>query len=155
MKAEWDRTDEPRGAMMRKDTCVAGIPVLRLCRMSLTALLVVAAFLLGGAAAAPGAAKTAFTTPSAAKSASTPAVKPGDDSKEEKAKREPERGQPRRTARTSVGVPQHAGRPLPPFSAGAVAPIATTDSGAPAAGSSTKAVSRGAGLTVLHCVFRC
>lgn len=155
MKAEWNRADEPRGATMRKDTCVAGIPVLRLCRMSLTALLVVAAFLLGGGAAAPGAAKTAFSASSAAKSASTSAVKPGYESEEEKAKREAERGQPRRTARTSVGVPQHTGRPLPPFSAGALTPVATTASGDPAAGSSTKAASRRAGLTVLHCVFRC
>lgn len=141
---------------MRKDTSAAGISVLRLCRMSLTALLVVLAFLLSGAASAPGAAKAAFTTPSAAKSAgAAPAVKPGYDGTEEKSKRESERGQPRRTARTSVGVPQHTGRPLPPFGAGTVGLVATAASGAPAAGSSTKAASRPAALSVLHCVFRC
>ncbi|MFG2831427.1 hypothetical protein ACGFWI_28825 [Streptomyces sp. NPDC048434] len=141
---------------MRKDSCVPGITVLRLCRMSLTALLVVLAFLLGGVATAPGAAKAAFTASSAAKSASAPpAAKPGYDTNEEKTKREAERGQPRRTARTSVGVPQHTGRPLPPFSAGAVAPAGTQASGVPSAGSSTKAASRPAGIPVLHCVFRC
>jgi len=141
---------------MRRDTSAAGISVPRLCRMSMTALLVVLAFLLSGAASAPGAAKAAFTAPSAAKSASAPpAAKCGCDGSEEKSKREAERGQPRRTARTSVGVPQHPGRPLPPFHAGTVAPVAAPASGSPAAGSSTKAASRPAALSVLHCVFRC
>ncbi len=141
---------------MRRDTSATGISVPRLCRMSATALLVVLAFLLSGAASAPGAARAAFTAPSAAKSASAaPSAKCGGDGNEEKTKREAERGQPRRTARTSVGVPQHTGRPLPPFSAGAVSPAAAPAAGKPAAGSSTKAASRPAALSVLHCVFRC
>ncbi len=141
---------------MRRDTSATGISVPRLCRMSATALLVVLAFLLSGAASAPGAARAAFTAPSAAKSASAaPAATCGCDGNEEKTKREAERGQPRRTARTSVGVPQHSGRPLPPFSAGAVAPTAAPAAGSPAAGSSTKAASRPTALSVLHCVFRC
>ncbi|MGW7574417.1 hypothetical protein [Streptomyces sp. NPDC054765] len=148
--------NEPRGAMMRKDTCVPRIPVLRLCRTSLAALIVTLAFLLGGAATATGAAKAAFSVPSSAKSVSAPpAAKPDNDTSEEKAKREAERGQPRRTARTSVGIPQHTGRPHPPCSGSTTAPDTTAPSRAPAPGSRAKAASRPAALPVLHCVFRC
>ncbi|MGW7022914.1 hypothetical protein ACWGGS_26730 [Streptomyces decoyicus] len=148
--------DDPRGTMMRKDTCIPGIPALRLCRTSLTALMVVLGFLLGGAATASGAAKSAFTAPSPVKSASAPpAAEPDHDGTEKKAKREAERGQPRRTARLTVGIPQHIGRPLPPFGEGVKLPVAAMSSGVPSAGSTTKAASRPAEIPLLHCVFRC
>ncbi|MFI0715888.1 hypothetical protein ACH4SK_35795 [Streptomyces inhibens] len=142
--------NEPRGATMRKDTGIPGIPLPRRFRTLLTALVVVLAFLLGGVGPAAGAAATAFAAP-AAKSAG---AKPSSDNNEEKTKREAERGQPRGAARTSAGVPHHPGRPLPPYTNGPPAPHAATASGGPSAGSSTKAA-RPVSLPVLHCVFRC
>ncbi|MEU9122611.1 hypothetical protein AB0C96_22570 [Streptomyces sp. NPDC048506] len=135
---------------MRKDT---GTAVPRLWRTLLTVLSVVLALLLGGAATAANA-SSALAAPSSTKSAGTPpATKPSYDSKEEKTKREVERGQPRGAART-LRTPRHTGRAQPPYHRHA-APDATTASGRPAAGSSTKAASRPTQLPVLHCVFRC
>ncbi|MGW3013399.1 hypothetical protein ACWC9R_31925 [Streptomyces sp. NPDC001219] len=140
---------------MRKDACIPGTPVRRGLRLPLLALTVILTFLLGSAAAADTG-RAAFAGPSAAKSASTqPAVKPSYDGGEEKAKRAAERGQPRRTVRTSVGIPHHTGRPLPPFSGGGSPLHAFPAASVPAAGSSTKAASRPLELPVLHCVFRC
>ncbi|MER7288889.1 hypothetical protein ABT387_24575, partial [Streptomyces lydicus] len=66
----------------------------------------------------------------------------------------PPPGQPRGTARTSVGVPRHTGRPLPPHGVQDAAFPADGPEG-PAPHRSTRAASRPAALSVLHCVFRC
>ncbi|MGP8303769.1 hypothetical protein ACTPOK_38845 [Streptomyces inhibens] len=146
--------NEPRGATMRKDTGIPGIPLPRRSRTLLTALVVVLAFLLGGMGPAAGAAATAFAAPAAKPAGAPPAAKPSSDNNEEKTKRETERGQPRGAARTSAGAPHHPGRPLPPYTAGPPAPYAATAFGGPSAGGSTKAA-RPASLPILHCVFRC
>ncbi|MDC7340355.1 hypothetical protein PQR15_32780 [Streptomyces lydicus] len=83
-----------------------------------------------------------------------PAAKPGNDPDEEKSKREAEHGQPRGTARRSVGVPRHTGRPLPPYDVqGSTFPADGPEG--PTTHRSTRAASRPAALPVLHCVFRC
>ncbi|MFI9358300.1 hypothetical protein ACWGQL_27465 [Streptomyces lydicus] len=139
---------------MRKDIGTAGTALLRRCRVPLLAVGIVLAFLLG--AAATGASATAaFAAPAAAKPAGAPpAAKPGNDPNEEKTKREAERGQLRGTARTSVGVPRHTGRPLPPYAVQNAAFPADGPEG-PVTNRSTRAASRPAALPVLHCVFRC
>lgn len=137
---------------MRKDT---GTPPPRPRRIPL-AVLMILAFLLGALASAPGAAADAPAGPLARMSAGIPpAVKPGYDSTQKKTKREAERGQPRRTARTSAGVPHHTGRQLPPWGGGPVAPFTALPSGAAAPGSSAKAAGRSVQLPILHCVFLC
>lgn len=140
---------------MRKDTGIPGIPELRVFRALLTTLVFLLTFLLGGAATAANA-TTALAAHAATKSAGTPpATKPSYDTKEEKTKRESERGQARGTARTSVGVPRHTGgRPQSAYRDGAL-DASTVSDGRPSAGSSTKAASRPVQLPVLHCVFRC
>ncbi|WP_433854799.1 hypothetical protein [Streptomyces kronopolitis] len=142
--------------MMRKDTgAPRGSPPSRPHRVPL-AVLMILAFLLGALASAPGAAADAPAGAPATRSAGLPpAVKSGYDGSEKKAKREAERGQPRRTARSSVGVPLHTGRQLPPRHGGPVAPCAALASGAAAPGSSAKAAVRSVPLPVLHCVFLC
>ncbi|MER6310508.1 hypothetical protein ACWCXK_18160 [Streptomyces sp. NPDC001739] len=146
--------DLRRGARMRKDRGTPGIPVRGLLRVPLLAVAVVLAFLLGAAAAGAGATAT-FTAPAAKPAGAPPAVKPGSDSDEEKTKRDAERGAPRGTARSSVGVPRHAGRPLPPSGPDGPALPSADGSHGPAAGTSTRAASRPAPFPVLHCVFRC
>ncbi|MFE1173905.1 hypothetical protein [Streptomyces sp. NPDC058773] len=147
--------NEPRGATVRKDTCIPGAPVQHGFRTPLLALLVILAFVLGGASA-PDPDRPANAGRSAVKAVSAqPAVKPSYSTTEEKTKRAAERGQPRRTVRTAVGTPHHTGRPLPPFSGGGPAPHTTPASGGPTAGSSTKAASRPVEIPLLHCVFRC
>ncbi|MGX1976052.1 hypothetical protein [Streptomyces kronopolitis] len=147
---------EPRGTMMRKDTgAPRGSPTPRPHRIPLAVLLILA-FLLGALASAPGAAAHAPTgSPATTAAGLPPAVKSGYDGSEKKAKREAERGQPRRTARTSFGVPHHTGRQLPPWRGGPVAPFTTLTSGAAVPGSSAKAAGRSVQLPVLHCVFLC
>ncbi|MFJ4526899.1 MULTISPECIES: hypothetical protein [Streptomyces] len=144
--------NEPRGATMRKDTCTPGIPVQRRFRTPLFSLMVILAFLLGGMTSSPNGPQATF----AAESARTaPAVKPTYNSAEEKTKGKAERGQPRRTVRTSVGNPHHIGRPLSPVSGAGVASDAAPAPGDPTPGSTTKAASRPDSIPVLHCVFRC
>ncbi|WP_329393426.1 hypothetical protein OHA45_05055 [Streptomyces lydicus] len=139
---------------MRKDIGTAGTSLLRRCRVPLLAVGIVLAFLLG-AAATGASVTTTFAAPAAAKPAGAPpAAKPGNDPNEEKNKREAERGQPRGTARSSVGVPRHAGRPLPPYGVQKASFPADGPEG-PAPHRSTRAASRPAALSVLHCVFRC
>ncbi|MEU5475335.1 hypothetical protein [Streptomyces lydicus] len=139
---------------MRKDIGTAGTSLLRRCRVPLLAVGIVLAFLLG-AAATGASATTAFAAPAAAKPAGAPpAAKPGNDPDEEKSKREAEHGQPRGTARRSVGVPRHTGRPLPPYDVqGSTFPADGPEG--PTTHRSTRAASRPAALPVLHCVFRC
>ncbi|MEU5208455.1 hypothetical protein [Streptomyces sp. NPDC020742] len=139
---------------MRKDLCIAGTPLPRLCRILLPVVGVVLAFLLG-AVASGATATSAFAASAAPKPAGAPpAVKPGDDKNEEKSKREAERGQPRSTARASVDVPRRTGRPLPPYGTHDTIHRSRASEGAPA-GHSSKAASRPERLPVLHCVFRC
>ncbi|MGY5127637.1 hypothetical protein [Streptomyces nigrescens] len=141
---------------MRKDTCIPGIPVQRRFRTPLFSLMVILGFLLGGLTAAPHGARAAFATAPAAESVrTTPVVKPTYGSTKEKAKGKAERGQPRRTVRTSVGNPHHIGRPLSPVSGAGVTSDATPTPGDPTPGSTTKAASRPDSIPVLHCVFRC
>ncbi|MFD5394744.1 hypothetical protein ACFWJW_11020 [Streptomyces sp. NPDC127097] len=131
-----------------------GTPVPRRFRAPLLAVMVILTFLLGSAAD-PDMDRATFSGPPGTKSASAlPAAKPSYDSTEEKTKRAAERGQPRRTVRTAVGVPHHTGRPLPPLYS-AAAPDTVPASGAPKAGSTTKAASRPVEIPLLHCVFRC
>lgn len=140
---------------MRKDTgAPRGSPPSRPHRIPL-AVLMILTFLLGALASAPSARADAPAGPAKASAGLPPAVKSGCDGSEKKAKREAERGQPRRTARTSVGVPHHTGRQLPPWRGGPVAPFTALTSGAAASGSSAKAAARSAQLPVLHCVFLC
>ncbi|MFI0908273.1 hypothetical protein ACH4TE_32880 [Streptomyces sioyaensis] len=148
---------EPWGTMMRKDTGIPGsAPALRPRRLPLTALMVILTFLLGTLAAAPGAAAHAPAGPVATTSAAAqPAVKPGYGHTQKKTKYETERGQPRRTARASAGVPHHTGRQLPPGQGGPMAPPLDLPSGTAAAGNSTKAAGRTVQLPVLHCAFLC
>ncbi|MFI9257546.1 hypothetical protein ACIGT4_07450 [Streptomyces sioyaensis] len=148
---------EPRGTMMRKDTGISGgAPSLRPRRLPLTALMVILTFLLGTLAMAPGAVAHEPAGPFATTSAGArPALKPGYGHTEKKTKYETERGQPRRTARASAGVPHHTGRQLPPREGGPMAPPLPLPSGTAAAGNSTKAAGRTVQLPVLHCAFLC
>ncbi|WP_411138890.1 hypothetical protein [Streptomyces sp. C10] len=137
---------------MRKDTCTPGIPVQRRFRTPLFSLMVILAFLVGGMASAPNAPQATFAAESVR---TTPAVKPAYNSAEEKTKGKAERGQPRRTVRTSVGNPHHIGRPLSPVSGAGVTSDAAPAPADPTPGSTTKAASRPDSIPVLHCVFRC
>ncbi|QIK10293.1 hypothetical protein SLV14_007127 [Streptomyces sp. Je 1-4] len=137
---------------MRKDTCTPGIPVQRRFRTPLFSLMVILAFLVGGMTSAPNRPQATFAAESVR---STPAVKPTYSSAEEKTKGKVERGQPRRTVRTSVGNPHHIGRPLSPVSGAGVTSDAAPAPGDPTPGSTTKAASRPDSIPVLHCVFRC
>ncbi|MEU8785087.1 hypothetical protein [Streptomyces sp. NPDC048637] len=124
--------------------------------MPLFSLMVILAFLLGGMKATPDGARATFATAPAAESVhSTPAVKPSYGSTKEKSKGKAERGQPRRTVRTSVGNPHHSGRPLSTLSGTGLVSATTPVSGDPTPGSTTKAASRPDSIPVLHCVFRC
>ncbi|MFI9048590.1 hypothetical protein [Streptomyces sp. NPDC053427] len=136
---------------------VPGISLRRLCRIPLALVVAVLACVLAGATAAPETPTPALPAALALKSAgAAPVVGDSEDGSGDCAEPEGERGQPRRAARTSVGVPQRTGRPLPPCrtdptSAPAVAPGAPQGRGpAPAA-----AASRPSELPVLHCIFRC
>ncbi|MFH8570148.1 hypothetical protein [Streptomyces sp. NPDC017993] len=139
---------------MRKDSGAPGIPVIRLCRIPLTALLVILAFLLGSATTAPAATTPAVPAGAALKpSGAAPAVDQY-DSGEDSAEREAERGQPRRVARNPVGIPQHTGRLLPPCRTDATSVSAPVAGCPPVDGWDTSAF-RPFELPVLHCVFRC
>ncbi|WP_407554538.1 hypothetical protein QOM21_32280 [Streptomyces sp. Pv4-95] len=141
--------------MMRKDNGAPGIPVIRLCRIPLTALLVILTFLLGSAATAPAAAAPAVPAGAALKpSGAAQAPDESSDSSEDSVDREAERGQPRRVARNSVGIPQHTGRLLPPCRTDPTSVPAPAAGRPPVDGWDTSAL-RPLELPVLHCVFRC
>ncbi|MFF2807422.1 hypothetical protein ACFVT2_09580 [Streptomyces sp. NPDC058000] len=138
---------------MRKDTGIPGarprIPTL--CRLPLTALVVVLTFLLGAAAPAC-AVKSARPAASASKTAGAPAAANSSSEEEKHPKRETERSRPRRLTPATEGVPPTR-RPLPPHLSGA-----TGDDEAPGRVSATDGAPeapRPAQLPVLHCVFRC
>ncbi|MEU9117671.1 hypothetical protein AB0D04_39555 [Streptomyces sp. NPDC048483] len=152
--------------MMRKGTGIAsttgiavvpGISLRRLCRLPLTLLMAVFACVLAAAAATPESSTPALPAAVALKSTgSVPVVDATGDGDGDCTELEAERGQPRRVTRTSAGIPQCTGRPLPPCRTDPTsAPVVA--SGPPAGRCSTPAAaaSRPSQLPVLHCAFRC
>ncbi|MFJ8675239.1 hypothetical protein [Streptomyces sp. NPDC093589] len=144
---------------MRKDDGAPGISLIRLFRVPLTALAVILAFLLGGASTLPDAAAAAAqSSPGSAALrpvGPSPAVNATYKKTKDTSEREAERGQHRRTSRTTVGVPQHPGRLLPPCRSDVTTPMPAALPGAYSAGESTTSVARPERIPLLHCVFRC
>ncbi|MEV0371323.1 hypothetical protein AB0I10_16065 [Streptomyces sp. NPDC050636] len=141
---------------MRKNNGTQGIAGARLCRIPLTVLALLLAFLLGGTAMAPDALPAVALKSAALKTTGgPPSVSAAYDADEEdhsrsSDKREGRRAQPRCTARTALGAPQSIGRLLY-ADRGDIEP----SSAPPSARRSAAAASRPLQLPVLHCVFRC
>ncbi|MFJ9413442.1 hypothetical protein ACIRPT_04675 [Streptomyces sp. NPDC101227] len=152
--------------MMRKGTGISsttgisdvpGIRLRRLCRIPLAIVVAVLACVLAAATAAPDTPTLALPATLALKSAgSAPVIGDVDDRSGECAESGGERGRSRRAARTSAGIPQHTGRPLPPCRTDPTSAPAVA-SGPPQGRGPTPAAahSRPRQLPVLHCISRC
>ncbi|MFF4947800.1 hypothetical protein ACWC2K_37835 [Streptomyces chattanoogensis] len=129
----------------------------RLCRIPLTLVIAVLACVLAGVAAAPDVPTPALSAAVALKSdGSAPAVCSDHDGSEGGSELDAGRGQVRRAVRSSVGIPQLTGRPLPPCRTDPTSAPALA-SGPPADWGPTRAAAeaRPLQLPVLHSVFRC
>ncbi|TJZ58910.1 hypothetical protein FCH28_01775 [Streptomyces piniterrae] len=140
---------------MRKDSNgTPSRPLARLCRIPLTLLALLLAFLLGGTATAPDALPTAALKKTGGQASVSVAYEADEEdhskTKNKSDKRDSKRGQPRRTARSAPGAPQRIGRLLPPNRRDIAPAPAHPSAGRPAA-----AASRPLEIPVLHCVFRC
>ncbi|AJT68950.3 hypothetical protein T261_7352 [Streptomyces lydicus] len=129
----------------------------RLCRIPLTLVIAVLACVLAGVTVAPDVPTPVFPAAVALKSdGSTAAVCSDHDGSEGGSELDAGRGQVRRAVRSSVGIPQLTGRPLPPCRTDPTSAPAPA-SGPPDGWSPTRAAaaSRSLQLPVLHSVFRC